>query len=81
MHEPANVQRLTLIEIGDSVGFILPDDMVARLDLEPGDELSCEDIRNGISLSMDNSGFDRQMRIARRIMARDRDILAKLAKS
>ena len=45
---------LELIEIGDSVGVILPPELLALLKLGEGDELLCTEIPNGVLLTRAN---------------------------
>ncbi|MEZ5744021.1 MAG: AbrB/MazE/SpoVT family DNA-binding domain-containing protein [Sphingomonadaceae bacterium] len=70
-----------IIEFGDSVGVILPEDALAHLQVGVGDTLYVTDTENGILLSKTDPEFAEQMEIAERIMEEDRAILAKLAKS
>ena len=42
---------LKVIEIGDSEGIILPDEILARLQVKEGDTLCLSDLPNGILLA------------------------------
>ena len=68
-------------KIGNSIGFILPKETAARLDLKEGDQLFLVDQPGGgIMLTRDNPDFERTMEIARKLMDKYRDTLAALAK-
>ena len=71
---------LKLTQIGNSVGVILPKEVLARLNLEKGDTLFMSDAVNGIMLTPYDPTFDTQMTEARRIMKKRRDVLRELAK-
>jgi putative addiction module antidote len=71
---------LKLTRIGNSVGVILPKDMLARLKLEKGDTVFVTDAADGIKLSPYNPEFEQQMTAARELMKRRRDVLRELAK-
>ncbi len=71
---------LKLTQIGNSVGVILPKEVLARLKLEKGDTVFVTEVPNGLTLSLYNEEFDRQMLIARQIMKEHRDVLRELAK-
>jgi len=74
------MSALKLSQIGNSVGVILPKDVLGRLNLEKGDTLFLTDSANGFNLSPYNPTFDAQMTEARRIMKKRRDVLRELAK-
>jgi putative addiction module antidote len=69
-----------LIKIGNSVGVILPKDVLARLRVELGDELFLTEGRGNFTLSAADTDFIEAMNAAEEIMREDRDILAVLAK-
>lgn len=74
------VTKVKLIKIGNSVGVVLPKEVLARLKVELGDDLVISDAQDGVRLS----GFDAeqlgQLERARRIMATRRHALRELAK-
>ncbi|MDD2926735.1 AbrB/MazE/SpoVT family DNA-binding domain-containing protein [Rhodoferax sp.] len=74
------MSALKLTQIGNSVGVILPKEVLARLNLEKGDTLFLSDAANGIMLTPYDPTFDMQMTEARRIMKKRRDVLRELAK-
>ena len=71
---------LKLTQIGNSVGVILPREMLARLKLEKGDTVSVTDTAGGLTLTPYNPDFEAQMTAAREVMKRRRNVLRELAK-
>ena len=71
---------LKLIQIGDSVGVILPKEILARLKLEKGDSVFVTDAANGVMLTPYSPDFETQMTAARGAMKRRRNVLRELAK-
>jgi len=71
---------LKLTQIGNSVGVILPKEILARLKLEKGDSVFVTDAPGGVTLTPYDPGFEDQMAMARRIMKKRRDVLRELAK-
>lgn len=71
---------LKLTQIGNSVGVVLPKDMLLRLKLEKGDTVFVTDTADGIRLTPYDPDFETQMAAARRIMKKRRDVLRELAK-
>lgn len=71
---------LKLTRIGNSVGVVLPKEVLARLHVEQGDALFLTDAPNGVRLTVTNPEFEAQMEKARRIMKQRRNVLAELAK-
>jgi len=74
------MSALKLIQIGNSVGVILPKEVLARLKLEKGDTVFATDTETGIALSPYDANFEEQMTQARRIMKSRRHVLRELAK-
>lgn len=71
---------LKLTQIGNSVGVILPKEVLARLKVEKGDTLFVTDAANGVTLTAYSPEFETQMDAARRIMKKRRSVLRELAK-
>ena len=74
------MSALKITQIGNSVGVILPKDLLARLKVEKGDTVFWTEAANGITLSAYNPEFEIQMTEARRIMKKRRAVLRELAK-
>jgi len=73
--------KLKITKIGNSAGVVLPKELLARLRVGPGDELSVRETPDGVEISSYDPEFERQMAVAERIMREDRDLLRKLADS
>lgn len=71
---------LKLTQVGNSVGAIFPKEVLARLNLEKGDELYLTDSPDGLRITVHNPEFEAQMRAAREIMKKRRTVLRELAK-
>ncbi len=74
------MHTLKLTQIGNSVGVILPKEILSRLDVTRGDELFLTDSPDGMRLTVHNPEFETQMRAARDIMKSRRAVLRELAK-
>jgi len=76
--EPGTLQ---VRKIGNSIGFILPKDTAARLNLKEGDRLFVvERPDGGFVLTPHDPDFQKAMEVARRGMKRYHNALAELAK-
>ena len=71
---------LKLMQIGNSVGVILPKELLTRMNLEKGDSVFMTEVVNCVTLTPYNPVFDAQMTEARRIMKKRREVLHELAK-
>ena len=75
------MSTLKLTQIGNSVGVILPKELLARLKLEKGDTVFVSEAANGaVMLSPYDPAFESQMDAARKIMKNRRQVLRELAK-
>ena len=74
------MSALKLTQIGNSVGVILPKEVLARLKVEKGDTLFLTEAVNGITLTPYSTEFEAQMTAARQVMKRRRNVLRELAK-
>lgn len=72
--------KLKLTQVGNSLGFIVPKEMIGRLNLQKGDTVVAIESREGYSLAKSDPDFERQMTVARDIMDRYRNALRELAK-
>lgn len=70
---------LKLTAIGNSVGVILPKDILALLNAGKGDSLYVTRTSAGVQLSLYNEKFARHMEAAEEVMRENRDALKKLA--
>jgi putative addiction module antidote len=65
--------------IGNSVGIILPKEILNRLHVEKGDSLYLLDTPEGVQLTPYDQEFAAEMDAAKRVMRKHRDVLRKLA--
>ena len=70
---------LKVTTVGNSVGVILPKELLERLRVGKGDSLYVIETKQGIELTPYNPEFASQMEAAERVMREDRDALRKLA--
>jgi putative addiction module antidote len=71
---------LKITQIGNSLGLILPKEILARLKLEKGDSVFVTDTPDGVAITPYNENFEAQIDAARVIMKRRRNVLRELAK-
>jgi len=71
--------KLKVITIGNSVGIVLPKEILARLRVEKGDSLYATETPDGIELRAFDEEFADDMEMAEKIMRDNRDLLRKLA--
>jgi len=71
---------LKITTVGNSVGLILPRDLLAKLRVAKGDTLYVTETPNGIELTPYQPDFAAQMQAAESIMRENRDALRKLAR-
>jgi putative addiction module antidote len=74
------MSALKLVPIGNSVGVILPKEILARLGVQKGDTLHAIETSDGLRLTTAEPGFEEQMEVARRQMKKWRNVLRELAK-
>ena len=72
--------KLKVRKIGNSLGVVLPKEVLAHLDVAVGGEVSVTKTPRGIELSAAEADFDAQMAVAREVMARRKRALRELAK-
>jgi putative addiction module antidote len=74
------MHSLKITQIGNSLGLILPKEMLARLKLEKGDTVHITESPDGVRLTPHDPTFETQMDAARSIMKKRRAVLRELAK-
>jgi putative addiction module antidote len=72
--------EVKLIPVGNSVGVILPRELLVKLGVQKGDTLFATDTPNGVQLSVRNTDLEEQMAVARELMKKWRNVLHELAK-
>lgn len=71
---------LKLRAIGNSVGVVLPKEVLSRLNVAEGDSLYAVPDGDGVRLVTTDPQFERDMQDVREIMKRRRAVLRELAK-
>ena len=71
---------LKLTQIGNSVGVILPKELLARLKVGKGDTLFVSDTPGGVALTPFDPTVDEQVALGREFMREYRDTFKQLAK-
>jgi putative addiction module antidote len=71
---------LKLTSIGNSVGVVLPKELLVKLGLQKGDTLYAIETEDGLRLTTADAEFEAQMLAARRLMKKWRNVLHELAK-
>jgi putative addiction module antidote len=71
---------LKITQIGNSLGLILPREIVDRLRLEKGETVSVVETPQGIEITPFDPDFDRKLEAARKVTKRYRNALRELAK-
>ncbi len=71
--------QLKVTTIGNSVGVVLPKDLLAKLRVSKGDTIFAVETPNGVELTAYDPDFAAQIETAEALMREDRDVLKKLA--
>ncbi len=71
---------LKLSKVGNSIGAVLPKEVLARLKVGQGDTLYLTETPDGYRLTPYEPEFEAQMEAARKIMKARRNVLRELAK-
>ncbi len=71
---------LTVRRIGNSLGVILPQEVLGKLNVVEGDKLTLTDSPEGMRVTPYDPEFKRQMEIARQGMRKYRNALRELAR-
>ena len=74
------MHTLKLTQIGNSVGVVLPKELLARLKLEKGDTVFLTESPDGYRITPHDPAFEEQMKIGRQLMKERRAVLSELAK-
>jgi putative addiction module antidote len=72
-------RTLKVRKIGNSLGVVLPKDVLAKLRVSEGDELSVSETPEGVALKATNEDTAELMKLAEDIMAKRRRVLKALA--
>jgi len=71
---------LKITQIGNSLGLILPREIVERLRLAKGEDVSVVETPDGIEITPYDPDFERKLEAARKVSRRYRNALRELAK-
>jgi putative addiction module antidote len=71
---------LRLQKLGNSVGVLLPQEVLVALNVGPGDALFLTESPGGYRITPYDLDFERQMGMAQKVMKRDHNLLCELAK-
>ena len=74
------MHALKLTQIGNSVGLILPKDVLTRLKLEKGDTVFVTETPDGVAVTPYDPGLEGQIEAGRAFMRDFRDTFHELAK-
>lgn len=72
-------KSLKLTRVGNSVGVVLPRELLDRLHVAKGDLLYLVETPSGVELTPYDPEVAEQMEVAEAVMREDRDVLRKLA--
>lgn len=78
--ENAGYGSLKVTRIGNSLGVILPREIIADLNVGKGDRLYLTKSPEGYRVTRSDPDFERRMTLARRIMSRRHNALRELSK-
>ncbi|MBI2726386.1 MAG: AbrB/MazE/SpoVT family DNA-binding domain-containing protein [Polaromonas sp.] len=74
------MSALKLTQIGNSLGVILPKEVLARMKIEKGDTVFLTEAANGITLTPYDPELEEQLKLGREFMREYRDTFHQLAK-
>ncbi len=72
--------ELKVTKIGNSLGVILPRDLLGKLQLDKGDSIFLVDTPDGFRITPYDPGFAEQMESARVLMRKRRNVVNELTK-
>jgi putative addiction module antidote len=71
---------LKLRAVGNSVGVVLPKELLAKLNLAEGDTIQAVETPDGVLLTPVSTNVEEQLRLGREMMKKYRETFAALAK-
>jgi putative addiction module antidote len=71
---------LKISRVGNSAALLLPKEALAKLRVEQGDTVYLTEAPDGYRITTYEPDFDRQMKLARRVMRKYKNTLRELAK-
>ena len=74
------MNALTVRRVGNSLGVILPKEVLAKFDVAEGDRLFVSETQDGMRISRSDPLFEKKMGAARKVMGKRYAALRELAK-
>jgi putative addiction module antidote len=74
------MRALKLTQVGDSVGLILPEEILAHLKLGKGDTVYLAELPDGLRLTTHDSDLNEQLALGREFMREFHETFRELAK-
>ena len=74
------VLKLKLRKVGNSLGVVLPKEVLAHLNVDEGDTVTVTEAQDGVRLSASNPEFAKTMAVFESLNRRYRNTLRELAK-
>lgn len=71
--------QLKVTKVGDSMGVILPKELIEKLQVDQGDFLEIVETPEGFKVKADDAELRRQMEVAEEVMREDYHLLRRLA--
>ncbi|MDR9404027.1 MAG: AbrB/MazE/SpoVT family DNA-binding domain-containing protein [Halothece sp. Uz-M2-17] len=71
--------QLKVTRVGDSIGVILPRELVDKLQINQGDFLEIIETADGLTVKPYDTELSQQMEVAEKIMREDYNLLKRLA--
>ncbi len=75
------MMTVKLTDVGDSIGLIIPEEILEKMGAKKGDTLMVLETKSGIELRTFEPAFAKQMEIAEKVMEKERQVLRRLARS
>lgn len=72
--------ELKITQVGNSLGVILPKELISNMKLDKGDALWVSEAQSGYRITPYDPEFGEQMDAARQLMKKRRNVLHELAK-
>ncbi|MGY6530322.1 MAG: AbrB/MazE/SpoVT family DNA-binding domain-containing protein [Cyanobacterium sp.] len=72
--------KLTVTNIGEAIAIVLPKEILARMQIDQGDELYLVETEKGFAISNYPSEMEKEIETARKVMKQYHDALKELAR-
>ena len=74
------MNALTVRRVGNSLGVILPKEMLVKFEVAEGDRLFVSEMQDGMRISRSDPAFEKKMEAAQKVMGKRYAALRELAK-